>query len=226
MVEEKYEEQYRDYRRGLEERYPQVCEDCEPKVRARIQQAGYAAKADHLRRMMDKSRSWTKGTSWWDWKYLLVQLAMLAWWAGFLGQILWNGMGSMMLKEDGLREAEGDLGILQCLSHSYAQSSVPETCLELTKPLAMRAFLLSLASIWWNPCLSTKWTRPGGKLVGLGEYYKLQAFLALVRAAALYALWDDSTVHLDPAAAKIAHAVMLALMIVVSILITWLVHSH
>ena len=130
------------------------------------------------------------------------------------------------MKEDGLREVEGEFGLLQCLSHGYEQSSVPQTCLELTRPLALKAFLLSIASIWWNPCLSTKWTRPGGKLVGLGEYYKLQIFLTLVKAAALYALWGDSTVQMDPVNAKMAHAVMLALLTVVSILITLLLHSY
>ena len=123
------------------------------------------------------------------------------------------------MKEDGLREAESDFGVLRCLSHGFEHKHVPEACLELTEPLAAKAFLLGLVSIWWNPCLSTKWTRPGGKLVGLGEYYKLQTFLTLIKAAAIYALWTGSSLRIDLGTAKMAHAVILALTIVVSVFI-------
>ena len=50
------ERNYYRYRKGLEQRYPQVCDECAEKVEHRIRQAGYTAKTDHLRRMMDLSR--------------------------------------------------------------------------------------------------------------------------------------------------------------------------
>ena len=51
------ERKYFEYRKNLEKRYPQVCEDCEPRVLERMKRAGRTAKTDYLRRLMDKSRA-------------------------------------------------------------------------------------------------------------------------------------------------------------------------
>ena len=53
---DKYTSSLDAYRRELEDRYPQVCQHCLPRVQDQIRAAGYAAKADNLRRMIDRSR--------------------------------------------------------------------------------------------------------------------------------------------------------------------------
>src|SRR6185436_4840701 len=68
--------------------YPQVCGDCEPKVLERIQQAGYTAKTDHLRRIIDRSRQTRAG-----WRTPLDVLDLLGrrlWQAGLALQLLWQ----------------------------------------------------------------------------------------------------------------------------------------
>ncbi|CAK7263755.1 hypothetical protein SEPCBS119000_000647 [Sporothrix epigloea] len=79
---------YFRFRQGLEQRYPQVCADCEPRVLDRIREARYTAKTDHLRRMVDYSRQvrLTRATP--------IDAANWAgqklWWAGLVLQILWQ----------------------------------------------------------------------------------------------------------------------------------------
>lgn len=51
-----FEKNYPRYRKELEERYPPLCRNCEPRVRERLQVTGYAAKTDHLRRMVEQTR--------------------------------------------------------------------------------------------------------------------------------------------------------------------------
>lgn len=51
------EDKYFAYRRNLEKRYPQCCEDCEAKALERMREADKTAKSDWLRRLMDKSRT-------------------------------------------------------------------------------------------------------------------------------------------------------------------------
>ncbi|EMR61419.1 putative integral inner nuclear membrane protein ima1 protein [Eutypa lata UCREL1] len=44
-------------RKDMERRYPQMCADCEPKVEKGLREASYTARTDHLRRMMDRTRT-------------------------------------------------------------------------------------------------------------------------------------------------------------------------
>jgi hypothetical protein len=43
------ERKYYKFRANLERQYPQVCEDCEPKVLDRMREAGRTARTDYLR---------------------------------------------------------------------------------------------------------------------------------------------------------------------------------
>ncbi|KAK2072935.1 hypothetical protein P8C59_007254 [Phyllachora maydis] len=51
------EKKYYRFRKGLEQLYPQICAECEPKVRARLERAAYTAKTDMLRRMIDRTNA-------------------------------------------------------------------------------------------------------------------------------------------------------------------------
>ena len=59
------------YKADLEKRYPQCCARCEPKVNAQLQQANYAAKSDHLRRMLERNHERRKQSRL-QWKSLFV----------------------------------------------------------------------------------------------------------------------------------------------------------
>ncbi len=83
------EKKYYQFRNRLEERYPQICAECEPRVQQRIEQAAYTAKTDTLRRMIDQSRraQQVKRTSGLDY----VSLAgRCLWFSGLVLQLLWH----------------------------------------------------------------------------------------------------------------------------------------
>ena len=105
-----YEREYPKFRRNLEERYPQVCDKCEPRVKARIRQAGYEAKSDHLRRMMDRSKAGkaARKARQWNWRSLLVLAGAMCYWASIAGQLAWS-MTSALPVEEPLRDPEDSL---------------------------------------------------------------------------------------------------------------------
>src|SRR2546421_1613915 len=84
-----YEASLPKYRQNLEDRYPPVCPKCESQVRERILQAGYYAKSDHLRRMMDRSRA-RQFANPWGWRSLVVRTGGLGYYMSIAGQVLWH----------------------------------------------------------------------------------------------------------------------------------------
>ena len=178
-----YEKQYPQFRKDLDERYPQVCEDCEPRVRQRIQVTGYAAKTDHLRRMMERTRggSTLRGGS--GLKGFLVFIGGTAWFMSVAGQVAWDvlALTSPEQEHDGLiDEAESSLGS-DCLHQIMRGSALPSGCTSLLNPVGRVALFLGLLSFWWNPRLQERFSRTGGRMVGRKEYYKLQAILLVAR---------------------------------------------
>lgn len=184
-----YEKHFDKYREELEQRYPQSCEECEPRVVERIRAAGYAAKADHLRRTMQRTRGEDNLHNGSSWRSVLVFLGGAAWFASLAGQAMSNGMGLWMPKEvDGLVD-EKVSPASDCLWQAMRGSELGPGCATLAKPVARVSIVLGLISLWWNPRLQKKLKTRGGRLVGTREYYKLQAFLLICRWAA----WAYST---------------------------------
>ncbi|KAI9815087.1 MAG: hypothetical protein M1827_002930 [Pycnora praestabilis] len=184
-----YEASYPSYRRSLEERYPQVCADCEPRVRDRIRQTGYAAKTDHLRRMMERTRgtSGNYGLSGWAWRDAVVLFGAVGWWGSLAGQTLWDLFGALeRMEHDGLRDDQSSTTLRMCIDHCLSGSTLDEGCAASAQPLAGLALLLGIVSFWWNNRLREKVQGSGGRLIGLTEYYKTQ-FVVLV--STIISLW-------------------------------------
>ncbi len=214
-----YEASYPEYRASLEKRYPQVCAQCEPRVRAKIRASGYLAKTDHLRRMMEKTRGggipYNFGS--WGWRDAVLLVGALAWWASLAGQILWNIMGATVSLEgsDGLR-AEGTAGnIRSCLDQFLQQRATDKSCVSETATIARLSIFLGMVSIWWNNRLFEKVRGTGGRMVGLSEYYKLQIVMLVTRVVAWWAVHNAGSINMSPVALKGAHGFMLAFTIIV-----------
>lgn len=174
-----------EYLKGLEERYPQVCKRCEPRVQERIRAAGYAAKTDHLRRMMDRTRGY--GIQYRDtsWASPLVSLAGIGWFLSLAGQILWDGLSLFESTEEshGLRDVQDSASGSTCLQQVMRGSGSISGCSELLYSAVGLALLLGVLSSWWNPVLQETVRRKGGRAVGTAEYYQLQGILLTVRCA-------------------------------------------
>ncbi|KAL5337018.1 Ima1 N-terminal domain-containing protein [Aspergillus crustosus] len=216
-----YEREFPKFQKNLEERYPQVCDKCEPRVRERIRQAGYQAKSDHLRRMMDRSKAGkaARRARRWNWRNLLVLAGALCYWASVAGQLAWNLTGALTVDEP-LREADDlspsttswlhqTIRTFRLLSHRNVDL-VPHAGLSL---------VAGILSLWWNPKLRLKVEGRGGRFLGLGEYYKVQLIVLVVRCAFWAVLRDPSSSGLDATLPPALHSFMI-LFTVLSVIIT------
>lgn len=171
---------YYRYRRNLEKRYPQVCDDCAAKVQQRIRQAGYTAKTDHLRRMMDRSRG--RKTS--NKKATPLDLANVVgrwlWRGGLLAQMLWHlvyisqaleHQGNGMYDPD---DASWSAKAIMVLHQSVKMLPDPDL-------LIQAGIAAGVLSAWWNPHfvqVNRGFTR---HLVGLSQWYSFQGLIVFFR---------------------------------------------
>ena len=211
-----YEANYPKFRESLEERYPQVCRDCAPKVEQRIRDTGYAAKTDHLRRMMDRTRRGQHGNSW-DWKQLLVKFGLFLWCASSAGQISWHAMGALTITQepDILQDENLATSLGSCFQRGLHLQHVDPGCARVYHPFAGLALVIGALSIAWNPKLGERLRRKEGRLIGLTEYYKLQALLLAMKIVAWLALGSGSSFDLEFQTTKAAHAIMIVFSILV-----------
>lgn len=215
-----YEREYPKFRKNLEERYPQVCQNCESRVKARIRQAGYEAKADHLRRMMDWSktgRAARKARNR-NWRSLLVFAGAVCYWGSIAGQLAWNLMGAL----DGERVVVDEQhwlsisSLVSCTKQAIKTRQVGSHCSSGLTPYAGIALVLGILSLWWNPRLRMKVEGRTGRFVGLGEYYKVQLIVMVMRFVAWAVLKDPLMSGMQPTLPPTLHAFMMAFTILVS----------
>ncbi|KAK2749646.1 hypothetical protein FQN57_005868 [Myotisia sp. PD_48] len=192
-----YEASYPSYRKSLEARYPQVCENCKPRVVDRIRQTGYEAKTDHLRRMMERSKGQSRKTRYWEWKSLLVSTGALAFWASVTGQLACDFLESIILNYPETVSSLLPPAITRHLSEPIKHLNFSEDFAWL-QPCAGLSLVLGAFSLWWNPKLSLKVAGHHGRLVGLREYYRVQIVALMVRFMAWAGLQDPAITGLHP----------------------------
>lgn len=221
-----YERDYAQFRKSLEDRYPQVCDRCEPRVRQRIRQAGYEAKADHLRRMMDQSRASkaARRTRNRSWQSLLVYAGALGHWASVGGQLAWDVLSALTspssLDNVGISPKEPpSLGF--CFSQTVQMRRIPGDCSFDLAPFAGFALIAGSLSIWWNPKLRMKVEGRGGRFAGLGEYYKVQLISLVARCVFWALLKDPSASGFEPTLPPALHMFMIMFTVLVSVPLTY-----
>ncbi|KAH1322364.1 hypothetical protein KXX66_000297 [Aspergillus fumigatus] len=208
-----YEREYPSFRRNLEERYPQVCANCEPRVKERIRQAGYEAKSDHLRRMMDRSKAGraARHARRWNWRNLLVSAGAMGYWGSVAGQLSWDTLGALSADHH-LRDMYNDLSppsIASCARATLQKRQLPSLCWVDLSPYAGLALIVGILSLWWNPKLRLKVEGRGGRFVGLGEYYQVQLIVMVARCVFWAVLKDPSSSGLQPTLPPALHTFMI-----------------
>ena len=209
---QEYEAKYPEFRLALEQRFPQVCGQCEGRVQQRIRESGYAAKADHLRRVMERAKDSQAAATSWIWRWRAAVVGGTLWTLALIGHILWNGLGALQVDDNELRDISPAPGLGTCLSMAYGSRYIEPRCAESVRPLVGWAILLSLLSIWWNPVMGR---RTLARVGGLAEFYKLQCILLFARFSTWYLLREDSGYVFERSVEKAIHAVMLAFNIAV-----------
>ncbi|TQV94309.1 hypothetical protein V2A60_002656 [Cordyceps javanica] len=140
---------YYRYRRNLEKRYPQVCDECADKVQDRIRQAGYTAKTDHLRRMMDKSRG-RKATQRTGILELASSLGGWLWRGGLAAQLLWHLLHILQALErldDGMYDPDN----ANMYAALLAAAKTASVWLPDGDVLIRMSIAAAILSSWWNP---------------------------------------------------------------------------
>lgn len=206
--EREYEKAEAAYRASLEERYPLMCEECEPRVRERLRRVNYDAKADHLGRVMDRLRGGRRERISLGWRGWIVRLAGVAWAVSWVLQISWHVLGTMDLMDggdgDGLVE-EQPSSWMQCVYSAKATGETPSACFDrVSTELVPTVLWIGLLAAWWHPRLQEKLDKPFAHIIGLADYYKLQ----VVSMGARWGCWYWVT-HRSPAEPRTYHAVHL-----------------
>ncbi|KAH7320819.1 Ima1 N-terminal domain-containing protein [Stachybotrys elegans] len=176
------EKNYYRYRKSLEARYPQVCEMCAAKVDGRIRKAGYMAKTDHLRRMVERTRGRkpTRRVTLMDWA---SRVGCWLWWTGLGLQMLWHFISVVGLLEDGPDSPDGmrdpdneeqSTKSLEMLQKSLGYMPSADAAIQWSVTAAV-------LSIWWNPHfvqVNRGFTR---HLLGLTQWYSFQGLIVFFR---------------------------------------------
>lgn len=220
-----FELSYPEYRRNLERRYPQVCADCAPRVRERINAAGYAAKTDYLKRLLDRPRRETDKRYWTGptWQSILVYWAGWFWWLSIVIHFLWSLLGAYAIKGrlGAGRDAQYAQNVVVCAKQAWNYDMVQSDCLT-TFAGEMRFSLASMAAtFWWNNKLHAKvkgWT--GGRLLGLRDHLLVQVLVIALRAGSYWLLRDPTATRLPMQAYRGAHAFIACVLFAVSSLTT------
>lgn len=209
----KKEKEYFAFRRRLEKTYPQVCEDCEPRVLGRMKEAGMTAKADHLRRLMDKTRAKRAQRP----KTFSVSSGLelggkSLWYLGLLGQLLWSIMALVAFVLHTYSESDESLS-----GQTYPWLDYLTT-LSTSQNWIQSSLYCSIFSLWWNPMFKQMNKGFMNHINGFGEWYKIQVLMIISRSLFYYI--SGTGVLSDPFSQPTigAHIVMFIYILFVSLL--------
>ncbi|MCJ1340549.1 hypothetical protein MMC09_005845 [Bachmanniomyces sp. S44760] len=184
-----YEDSFPEYKKELEDRYPPICERCAPRASDRLKATSYAAKTDHVRRMMDRTRDASiSRRDVWDWRGPMLALGAISWWSSSALFVLWHVAGATTGAPTYIRHSRSFTSVA---SRCFQIGSGSE-CVDFISPYVSLALVLAILSSWWNPCISEKLRIQRGRMVGLSEFYRLQFATVFVRVLAWLLLGRSS----------------------------------
>ncbi|KAI1117620.1 hypothetical protein F5Y14DRAFT_403312 [Nemania sp. NC0429] len=204
------ERKYWALRKTLEERYPQVCEDCLPKVNKKLHQASYTAQTDHLRRMMDRTRSQRVGIKKRGPLDIINYLGKLGWYAGFVLQAVWHlTVVSLLLTEPYSSIRDGNrIHVILGSFHRMGSLMLP-----YPDRIMRWAIHLSMCSFPWNPRFKETIRGFTAHILGFRQWYTYQLLVLLLRFVSL-SIAQYSKSHGLPATTQLAPQFVAPLLII------------
>ncbi|KAL2024140.1 hypothetical protein VTK56DRAFT_9920 [Thermocarpiscus australiensis] len=175
------------FRKNQERLYPQICADCEPKVRQRLEQAAYTAKTDLLRRMLDRSASMRKTVKTRGWLELVDTAGRWLWIAGLVLQLAWHAVVVHALLSQDLWWAGGDSSLFTFRLLRICAPLV--TGLPSAERLLRWSTVASVLGIWWNPRFAQIYRGFTRHISGVSKWYIYQAVTVVIRVC-LQRVWD------------------------------------
>jgi len=176
------EREYYAYRKNLEKWYPQVCQDCEPRVLERMREAGKTAKTDYLRRLMERTRERrSKNVNKITLAGTFELLGKYVWYIGLAGQLLWNIMTLAAAAIHASAVVADSLDPMPPLMFLEAIISVSTSI-----TWARSSLFCSIATMWWNPMFKQMNNGFMNHIKGFGDWYKFQMLMVVSRSIFYY----------------------------------------
>ncbi|KAL7624268.1 hypothetical protein AAE478_005828 [Parahypoxylon ruwenzoriense] len=177
------ERKYWALRRDLEKRYPQMCAKCKPMVEKKLHEASYTAKTDHLRRMMDRTRTQRQEVKRRGVLDVVDAAGRWSWHLGFALQFSWHVAilySLIMGQYIGASEAKSWIAVIIQKVHKLG-------CEWLSKAdgLMYWAITLSLFSFPWNPRFKQTVRGFTAHILGFKQWYTFQLLILLIRCVSL-----------------------------------------
>ncbi|KAH8821226.1 Ima1 N-terminal domain-containing protein [Xylogone sp. PMI_703] len=212
------ERKYFAFRRDLERRYPQVCEDCEPKVLERMREAGKAAKSDYLRRLMDRSREnrqnhRAKGL---NLDSSLNIVGQTLFYLGLAGQVVWNTRTLVMAANLNPALAVNTWPVVDKLPSLPIALKIRFLAMDWGQ-LVRSSLLCSICAIWWNPMFKQMNKGFVNHVKGFDDWYKYQSILLIARAMFFWLMGTGIFIDASSNESVGAHAFMLGFLIFITI---------
>ncbi|KXH36413.1 hypothetical protein CSIM01_04928, partial [Colletotrichum simmondsii] len=207
------------FRRRLEQRYPQICAQCEPKVQAQLDQAGYTARTDHLRRMMDRSRKVRVAPKQLTSLDVAAKVGKWLWFGGISCQYLWHvaslaAVFATQYDEGPMRDPDADA------ESSMVQRLSLALILLLPRPERLIHWSLwaNAVSIWWNPKFVQVFRGFSRHILGLSHWYTFQGLIIFTRFLAMRMTEMKGGRSAEGSAQMSLHGLMAVLMLAIYIL--------
>ncbi|KAF9693727.1 hypothetical protein EKO04_008364 [Ascochyta lentis] len=211
------------YRNELEERYPQVCHVCLPRVQDQIRAAGYAAKADNLRRIIDRSRAHSRTAHTFRQTCTLrcIALAKCLYTSSVLVGATWHALALMAAPTHADARHE-PLTWSTCGKHAVFSRNLDQRCFlsSFALRLIQSSLLADFLTIWWNPSLACKTNSITGRLRGGKSLCFIRASVFMLRAATLF-YWKNDTIRSSNLKAFQNTNLFLLVAITLSFVLTW-----
>lgn len=220
---EKYLAAYDDYKVELEERYPQVCKDCLPRVQNQIRNANHVARADNLARIMEasKKKRTTVYTARQTWTLRAISLAEWTYILSTMVGLLWHAAGTIMVPDEAAREYRA-FSWSSCLHQAFLSRSVDDIC--VFSPYIVKwlqyAVLADLLTIWWNPKLKLKTNSLTGRMHGLTSLWSIRCTVVILRFASLY-YWQHTTIDSNTLQGFRYSQIVMTGVLAISSILTW-----
>ena len=218
---DKYLAAYDEYKVELEERYPQVCKYCLPRVQNQIRNANHVARADNLARIMEasKERRTIVYTSRQTWTLRAISLAKWTYMASTVVGLLWHAAGLIMVPKEDIRDGQ-IFSWSACAHQALLSRAVDDIC--VFSPYIVKwlqyAVIADLLTIWWNPKLKLKTNSLTGRMQGLKSLWSIRCAVVILRFASLY-YWQHTPIDSDKLQSfRYTHMVMAGVLALSSLL--------